>query len=710
MKRPFAVIGAVCFITAIGLSDFKISTVSAICFVSLAVFLLSLFVISPKSKHIWVTFLLFAVTAVSLSMLFVMKDFASTSRYDNEKVTFSGTVTKNEYNRTYETLRIKVNSVNGRKENFYINASVSEATGLCEGDRITADAKFRTADITAKLADIKSPLADKVYFTAENLDSITLDGENRYFKAVGKIKNVYKCAVQSYLPNELGAVALGVTVGDRSGIGTHTRNCFNYSGTAHLLVVSGLHLTIWTMFISNFIPVLRRKRFLNAAVSVAFILLYSALTGFSVSVVRAGVMLFIIKLASLLRKDCDSLNSLGISVFLLIAVNPFTVYSVSFLLSAGSTLGLVMFGGKLRAFLYRTRAGRIITKRFIGRIFVDSFAVSISVSVFTLPVFILYFDMFPVLSFISNVFIIDLSTVLMLATVLGVIAHFAHLFSLANCLFCVAGLVTKTVTFIAEKIGMQTFSTIAVPSRYFKLFLVFAFIAWAVVFLLFKKRKKIRNAVLSAVLITGFLLAVFVNMNFEFTYPSVDISASNGGVCVLVRDGYDCVFFGTERLNADYVAGSMLERHNLKAIGCLYIADTNAYTFGEIKKVTDDYPVNSFAFGERAEPLLDCSKYCENLSSVTVNGRISVRALSPESAVISNGIQDIFVSADISCQKLLEIGGKYDIIILSSDAFALYGGEMKAYLKNDSSQIITLDGGDIIIYPDIGQIYHSESF
>lgn len=710
MKRPFVVIGTAGFITAVILSNFRISTVSVICFVALTAFLLSLFAVSPKSKHIWLIFMSFGVAAVSLSMLFIMKDFASTACYENEKVSFSGTVTKNGYNRTYETLEIKVDAVNGSKENFYIAVYSGDATGLCEGDKITADAEFVTGDSIEKAKDIKALLADKFYFTVYDLENISLVGEDRYYKTVGKIKNAYKSTVQSYLPNESGAVVLGITIGDRSGIGTHIRNCFNYSGTAHLLVVSGLHLTLWTLFISNFIAVLRKKRFLNTAVTIIFILLYSALTGFSVSVVRAGIMLFTIKIANILNRDSDSLNSLGIAVFLLMAANPFTVYSVSFLLSAGSTLGLIMFGGKLRTLLYKTSIGRRITKYFVGRIFTDSFAVSIAVSVFTLPVFILYFDMFPVLSFISNMFIIDLSTVLMLVTVPGVTASFLNLFSVADCLFCIAGIIAKAVTFIAEKIGMLTFSTVAVPSRYFKLFLLFAVSISALLMLLFKNYKKTRKAVLSTVLITGFVLTVFTNTNFELTHSSVDISVGDGDVCVLVRDGYESVFFGTESKNAGYIAGNMMERHNLKTLGCIYTDNTDDNTFAEVKNIMDDYPSCLVAFGGEKEPLLTCGEYYENIKSVTVNGSISVIPFSSKTAVITNGIQDIFVSSDISCQKILEIGGKYDIIILDSRAFDLYGEEIKAYLKNDSSQLIALDNREIIIYPDIGQIYFSESF
>ena len=708
MKRPFALIGTVCFISSVIMGKFGFFTVSIVGFTALAVFLLSLILVSPASKYSFIIYASFAVAAVSVSTLFIIKNVNSTSVYNEKTVDFSGTVTSCEYYSTYEKLEIKVNSVNGKKENFHITAYSNENTGLSEGDKISANAKFTPVNNDKKT--VKSMLADKIYFNANNMSELTVKGENIYYKAVYKIKLAYKTAVQSYLPNELGAVALGMTIGDRSTMSTYLRNCFNYSGTAHLLVVSGLHLTLWTLIISNFIPVLRKRKYLNMAVTSAFIILYLALTGFSVSVVRAGVMLFILKLAKLLNRGSDSLNALGFAISVLLIKNPFSVNSVSLLLSMGSTLGLIVFASKIHDLIYKSKIGKIITKYSFGRLVADSFAVSVSVSVFTLPVFILFFHMFPVFSFVSNIFIIDLSSVLMVLSVLGALMHFSGILPIAKCLFYFSGIITKSIIFIAEKIGMLRYSTVAVSSRYFRFFLMFAVVISAVLLLILRNRKKARLIIVSAVVITGFVFTVFVNENFEAVHPSVDISFSSNSVCALVRDGYDSVFVGAESRNAGYIAGDMLNRHNLKAIGCIYVSNTDAYTFAHIQNITNDYPANSFAFAGEKVPPLKPENCRENIKSITLNNAISINALSEKSVKITCRNEDIFISCDKSMQNLLEFNGKYDIIILSIDAFNLYGEEVEKFLKNAQSQIIVLDSSQIIIYPDAKRIYYSESF
>ena len=146
MKRPFAFIGAVCLIAAVVMKDFAIFTVSVICFAALAVFLLSVIFISPKSKHFWINFIAFAVAAVSASMLFSLKEYASVTEYDGKNVYFTGTVTKCNYNSTHEKLEIKIDSLDGEKHSFYIAVYSDTATGLSQGDEISANAKLSLTD------------------------------------------------------------------------------------------------------------------------------------------------------------------------------------------------------------------------------------------------------------------------------------------------------------------------------------------------------------------------------------------------------------------------------------------------------------------------------------------------------------------------------------------------------------------------------------
>lgn len=252
-------------------------------------------------------------------------------------------------------------------------------------------------------------------------------------------------------------------------------------------------------------------------------------------------------------------------------------------------------------------------------------------------------------------------------------------------------------------------STVAVTSEYFKVFLIFAIAFSVLFFLLSEKFKKIKRVILPVALIISFVFTAVMSENFEFAHPSIDIRLGTDCTYLLVRDGYDSVFIGTKNKNASYIAGNMLNSHNLKAIGCLYLTETDGYTYSEIKNITESYPVKSLAFKEKTSKFTDGVKYTENVKSVTLNGAVSVKPISAKTVTVTDGSKDIFISCDKTGINLLENSNKYDIIILSMNVFEIYGENAKQYLKNGNSQIIVLADEQITVYPDIGKIYFSES-
>lgn len=277
---------------------------------------------------------------------------------------------------------------------------------------------------------------------------------------------------------------------------------------------------------------------------------------------------------------------------------------------------------------------------------------------------------------------------------------------LAKCLFSFSGIITELIISIAEKIGMLRYSTVAVSSRYFRVFLAFTVI-FSALFLLIRKFKKVKNSLLPLVLIFAFFFTAGVSENFDLSHPSVDAYVSDNRFICMVRDGYDCAVLGTDYIKANYPVGNMLGRHNLKRIGCLFVNDGSC---AGASGITTDYPTQFVAFSESKSELIETENYAENVKSVTVGGVISATAVSEKSCVIKSGREDILISCDISDQKLLEFGGKYDIIILNKQNFKDSCKEAECLLKNESSQIIVSDDAQVTVYPDLRKIYYSESF
>ena len=87
------------------------------------------------------------------------------------------------------------------------------------------------------------------------------------------------------------------------------------------------------------------------------VLCFMALTGFTVSVVRApGVMVLLGIIAPVLSESADSLTSLGAAVLLLTALNPAAAADIGLLLSVSSVLGILAGGAIYAEYLSRREA------------------------------------------------------------------------------------------------------------------------------------------------------------------------------------------------------------------------------------------------------------------------------------------------------------------------------------------------------------------
>lgn len=136
--------------------------------------------------------------------------------------------------------------------------------------------------------------------------------------------------IYTYMPSEEASLASALLLGDKYCLDQNLKEDFNQSGTGHLIVVSGLHMAVVEGCVYFILFKLTRRKKLAAAVSIVGILLFMALTAFTPSVMRSGIMLIVYMLAQLFNRTSDSLNSIGIAALVLTAFNPFAAGEIGF--------------------------------------------------------------------------------------------------------------------------------------------------------------------------------------------------------------------------------------------------------------------------------------------------------------------------------------------------------------------------------------------
>lgn len=114
-------------------------------------------------------------------------------------------------------------------------------------------------------------------------------------------------------------------------------------GLAHLVAVSGAHLVI---VCGLAVALMRRMAFARRwmiAGQVLLIACYLTLTGAPVSAIRAAVMASLASLSFFSGRRPYALGGLSACIVVMLAANPTAAFSMSLLLSAGSTFGIIMF-------------------------------------------------------------------------------------------------------------------------------------------------------------------------------------------------------------------------------------------------------------------------------------------------------------------------------------------------------------------------------
>ena len=127
---------------------------------------------------------------------------------------------------------------------------------------------------------------------------------------------------------------------------------FSLTGMIHILSVSGSHITIllsviWTL--AGGLSLSRRVKLSGASV---VLLLYCALAGFTVPVIRSALTGIAAAYAAEGNCEHSPLHILSLVALFFLAENPFVFYDLSFRLSFCAAAGIILFTSKTEAALY----------------------------------------------------------------------------------------------------------------------------------------------------------------------------------------------------------------------------------------------------------------------------------------------------------------------------------------------------------------------
>lgn len=200
---------------------------------------------------------------------------------------------------------------------------------------------------------------------------------------------------------ENGALAAGMLHGAVEDIPEQTLDDFRGAGIAHLLSVSGLHVSLLA---GALIILLRRVKPVPQFIAIcAALLVYCAFCAFAPPTLRAALMTVCLLLAKVLHRRNDPLSALSFSFLILLFVSPFALFSIGFQLSYTAVLGILLLYPALSTAMQR-----------LPRQLREPLALSVSATLSTLPVSAATFHSMSILSVPANLLVVPLCALSML--------------------------------------------------------------------------------------------------------------------------------------------------------------------------------------------------------------------------------------------------------------------------------------------------------
>lgn len=314
--------------------------------------------------------------------------FYADRRFEGAQVQISATVSSIRYAQGYGGLmEVRTKSVNHAPLSHYrLYVETEEScTDLQIGNTVYLSGVLRPFENTDHDGgEIQRMLADGINAQI-HATSFSFEHDNRapLTRALRDIRET----VSSYLCESTqgadGGLLCALITGDRSRLSGQVKLDFSRLGISHILAVSGMHLAILTLALGTLLRALRVPRLIQIPLSSAFVLGYMALTGFSSSVMRAGIMMLLQYALFFCFARADALTNLSLSVFGICLFCPHAVFDLSLLLSALATAGILAGNEFLNA---KRKSGRpsfllnILMSMFVS---VCALASTMLVSVYT---------------------------------------------------------------------------------------------------------------------------------------------------------------------------------------------------------------------------------------------------------------------------------------------------------------------------------------
>lgn len=400
---------------------------------------------------------------------------------------------------------------------------------------------------------------NNIYGTVNAVDTIQILEKNKtnfIERNINEIRDKIIKDINNNLPKEEASVFLGILLGEKSQISDEINTYFRNGNMAHILAVSGAHVS-YIVIVSNLFLGKIQKRLSKICV-IIILIFFMMLTNFSPSVVRACVMTIIVCFSKLVYRKNDIYSSLLFSALIILFSNPYKLFNIGFELTYLGTLGILLISPQLLKI--RNNKKQSTLKDRLKKLIIDSIMISISVQILIAPIIILNFNTISYNFLISGIISTPIFALIMIIGVL-----FLILIPLRTCFYPLIKILVGFLIFISKMLSNLPFSNITVPTPslifviayYIILFLIFIS-KKELIFRIFKSKEKIERImkkIIIAILIVTLTFQLFNNFgNKDLRIYFIDVGQGDSSL-IITPNNKTILIDGGGSLDKDYDIG-----------------------------------------------------------------------------------------------------------------------------------------------------------
>lgn len=283
----------------------------------------------------------------------------------------------------------------------------------------------------------------------------------------------------SIINNKNGIIG-AIILGDKTDLDSDIKELYSVSGIAHILAISGLHISFIGMAIYRLLR--RRFRFLfSAAVSIPVILSFGIMSGFGISTIRAIIMFILKIIGEVLGRKYDAITAISLAGLVLLVQNPFVVCNSGFQMSFGAIIAIVLILPIVEEILN--------TDNKIIKVISANFTISLVMN----PILAWNYYELTTFSFLLNIVVVPLMSVVIVSSIVGIFCS-CIMFGFGKVVIFPGCGILELYTFLCNIINKSSVASIVVGQPKVTIIIVYYAILLVVLFGLKNIRTKYTRA------------------------------------------------------------------------------------------------------------------------------------------------------------------------------------------------------------------------